>query len=366
MQDSFPESGGLCGWFSEESAERWGSLIYSTPNGGAVEVTAVGQCGDRPPPGEFRGPVVMFLRQGREGTSSQQLVLPGQSFSGQRDNYVPQSLVGSAGPPVPSLDLVPGAQGLRVAEAERRLEEVERSLADAQRALQNKIRDAEVKRQLLQHLRDPPPPIGTFQWNDTTPSTGASQWRNRTLSTAPRRGMTPFSLDTALEKAQSEELADAQGKIARAQREIAEGTAQLNAVTQSIEAGRAADLVGDARAAEFADRVLERLRSPSNYRISDGPVGPPLFTTNLNREVYNTAWPSAGTAASDVFDRYNAALNELLAAQDAGQVADPSSPDAQATNYIRWLDNSAGAEDANPFSFMTPSGWASPFSRPAA
>ncbi|AVK75112.1 hypothetical protein pqer_cds_690 [Pandoravirus quercus] len=335
MQDTFRESGGLCGWFSEESAERWGSMIYSTPNGGTVEVTAVGQCGGRPPRGEFRGRVVVFLRQGREGTSSQQLVLPDQLFSGQRDNdYVPQSVVGSAGPPAPPLDLVPGAQGLRLAEAERRLEEAERLVANTQQEVL-----------LLLAEIDSPARADAFQLN------------NPISSTTLRRGLTPFPLDTALPKAQSDELADAQRKIAAAQREIDKVTAQLNAVTQVMQPSKRFNPLRGAREKGY---WFNKRAPPSRDLPTYGIFGPTSFAMNPNREVY-TAQPSAGTAASDVLDRRNAALNQYFADRGADEFADAFSTNAQAANYIEWLQD---PEDMSP-PFMTPSGWTSPFSRPA-
>jgi hypothetical protein len=59
----------LCGWYSQEAAERFGSCFYSTPDGDEVEVTCVFATSDT---ADYRwsdkvnvGPVVAWLREGR-------------------------------------------------------------------------------------------------------------------------------------------------------------------------------------------------------------------------------------------------------------------------------------------------------------
>nr|UDO47373.1 hypothetical protein [Pandoravirus massiliensis] len=70
----------MCGWFSAEDARRDGRfVVWRTPDGGQVEITAAMDCDRmddpmRQPSGEFRGPVTEWLRT--EYTSGSQGAVP--------------------------------------------------------------------------------------------------------------------------------------------------------------------------------------------------------------------------------------------------------------------------------------------------
>nr|UDO47976.1 hypothetical protein [Pandoravirus massiliensis] len=314
MQGIFVEEGARCGWFSEESAERWGSLIYSTPDGGAVEITAIGKCSDPAPPGEFRGPVVGFLRQGRKGASA------------------------STVPPVDMPVAALAEESAALAQSERELAEAEQRLIDSQKALEEKIVETENRRllsQLAVSVAANQAPSSQFQWNNPYSAYSLS------------RGLQPFPMvPTADTQAQRAELENAQ-------RRIAEDLDRLAAVEQQ---SQKATPSRDQRT--HRTTLLERSRKRQGrdeYGIEDMPTfsisGPNLYQ---QRSVYQRQQPGADLAAQ--LRERDAMLNQTL----PPELQNAFSPDALAASYVQWVQNPMDAEGANPF-FMVPTGQ-TPFS----